>query len=698
MAPGASITCTGTYSVTQTDLDHGGIANTATATGTTPTGTPITGSGSSTPVTTSASPSVTLVKTATVTPAADQADVKVGDTVTYTFVVKNTGNVTLTTLTVNDPSDGGTVTCAPPAGGLAPNASVTCTGTTTHTITQADVDASSYSDTATATGTDNNGDTSPAAPSTATVNATAAPAATLLKTATVSPAADQTNVKVGDTVTYSFVVKNTGNVTLTTLNVTDPSDGGAVTCALPAGGLAPTASLACSGTTTHTITQADVDAGSYSDTATATGADAHGAPFAGAPSTAIVNATASPGLTVAKTPSTTTISSVGQPVTYTIVATNSGNVTLSGVSVTDTLTAPAAPALALSCTPTSPVASLAPGAKITCTGTYSVTQADLDHGGIANTATATGTGPGGAPVTGSGSSAPVTTAASPSVSLVKSGVVSDVNADHRTDVGDTIEWHFAVTNTGNLTLATPTIADPSGGSVTCPVTTLAPGASMDCTSDSPHTVTQADLDAGQVTDTATATAATTCTLPMGTLARTAAAQAASATCPTVTSPVSTATVPTGSIQSLSLHKTGTVHDTNNDGVTDTGDTIAWTIAITNTGNTTITGVTVTDPTAGVVSCPSSTLAPGATTMCTAPSHVITSSDATAGHVTNTATAMAIVNGVTLTATDTAQVDVHQTLAFTGIAALPVLVGFAVGFLILGLLLMFFAATRRPDRR
>ncbi len=78
---------------------------------------------------------------------------KVGDTVTYSFVVRNTGNVTLTTLTVTDPSDGGAVTCAPPAGGLAPNASVTCTGTTTHTITQADVDAGSRTDNATATGT-----------------------------------------------------------------------------------------------------------------------------------------------------------------------------------------------------------------------------------------------------------------------------------------------------------------------------------------------------------------------------------------------------------------------------------------------------------------------------------------------------------------------------------------------------------------
>ncbi len=140
---------------------------------------------------------------------------------------------------VADPSDGGAVTCAPPAGGLAPGASVTCSGTTTHTITQADVDAGTRSDTATATGTSASGATSPPASATATVNSSSTPAVSLTKTATVSPAADQTGVKAGDTVTYSFVVTNTGNVTLTTLMVADPSDGAAVTCAPPAGGLAP---------------------------------------------------------------------------------------------------------------------------------------------------------------------------------------------------------------------------------------------------------------------------------------------------------------------------------------------------------------------------------------------------------------------------------------------------------------------------
>ncbi len=402
LAPGAAITCSGSYSVTQADLDHGGITNTATATGTTPGGTPITGSGTST-VTTTASPTVTLTKTASVSPTADQNDVRVGDTVTYSFVVTNTGNVTLTVLDVTDPSDGGTVACVPPAGGLVPHASVTCNATSTHTITQADVDAGTRSDTATATGTDGNADTSPPASSTATVNATANPAVSLTKTGAVSPASDKGGAKVGDTVTYTFVVTNTGNVTLTTLTVTDPSDGGAVVCAPPAVGLTPSASVTCSGTTTHTITQADVDAGSYSDTATASGADAKGEPSPSSPSTATVTTAPPAGaLTVTKTPSTTTVSAVGQSVTYTIVATNTGNVTLSTVTVADEFAAPAAPALELDCAPTTPVASLAPGAAITCTGTYTVTRADLDQGRIDNTATATGTAPSGAPITGSG--------------------------------------------------------------------------------------------------------------------------------------------------------------------------------------------------------------------------------------------------------------------------------------------------------
>src|SRR5437763_8893331 len=73
---------------------------------------------------------------------------------------------------------------------------------------------------------------------------------------------------------------------------------------------------------------------------------------------------------------------LGQVVTYTLTAKNTGNVTLHNVSVTDS------PALTgLSCLPASPVAALAPGDSIVCTGTHKITQADLDDGSFKDTAT-----------------------------------------------------------------------------------------------------------------------------------------------------------------------------------------------------------------------------------------------------------------------------------------------------------------------
>ena len=83
---------------------------------------------------------------------------------------------------------------------------------------------------------------------------------------------------------------------------------------------------------------------------------------------------------------------VGDRVDYTLTATNTGNVTLTGVAIGD-------PSLSLTCTPTQP-ATLAPGDKLTCTGSRTLTQADLNAGAVDNTATATGTDPGGGTTTG----------------------------------------------------------------------------------------------------------------------------------------------------------------------------------------------------------------------------------------------------------------------------------------------------------
>ena len=59
-----------------------------------------------------------------------------------------------------------------------------------------------------------------------------------------------------------------------------------------------------------------------------------------------------------------------------------------------------------------------------------------------------------------------------------------------------------VTNTGNVDLVNVAVTDPLlGGAVSCPQTTLSPGESMTCSAG--YTVTQVDLDTGQIANTAT---------------------------------------------------------------------------------------------------------------------------------------------------------------------------------------------------
>jgi uncharacterized repeat protein (TIGR01451 family)/LPXTG-motif cell wall-anchored protein len=137
-----------------------------------------------------------------------------------------------------------------------------------------------------------------------------------------------------------------------------------------------------------------------------------------------------------------------------------------------------------------------------------VTQADVDHGKIDNTAYASST----AVLDGSSwrsddSTATVTITQTPDLSVVKSAAQSVIPA-----AGQSIDYSFLVTNTGNVTLTDVAVDDqlaaPAGPAleVTCPASVLAPSADMTCTAT--YTVTQADVDHGQVGNTATATGET----------------------------------------------------------------------------------------------------------------------------------------------------------------------------------------------
>ena len=111
-----------------------------------------------------------------------------------------------------------------------------------------------------------------------------------------------------------------------------------------------------------------------------------------------VTATQSPQISLTKSANPTSYSGPGTPITYSYAVENAGNVTLSSATVTD----PMSGLSAIDCGNSSNViASLAPGATVTCTATYTTTQADVDAGSISNTGTVEASPPSGPAVSDS---------------------------------------------------------------------------------------------------------------------------------------------------------------------------------------------------------------------------------------------------------------------------------------------------------
>ncbi len=317
-----------------------------------------------------------------------------------------------------------------------------------------------------------------------------------------------------------------------------------------------------------------------------------------------------------KKPRTTIVSKVGETINYDFLVTNAGNVTITGITITDTLAPPAGPEVTATC-PDTPVA---PGATLVCTADYLVTQADIDNGQIVNSATAAGVDVNGDPVTSGPSTATVPVFVGPAaITIVKHATVADTDHNGARNAGDQILWTFDLTNTGPVTLHAVGVRDAFAGTVTCAATVLAPEATTTCAADAPHVVTQAEMDAGSVTNTATATAI-------------------SAYGGVVDSLPSTVTVPLPADPSLALVKRATVTERNDDGRTDVGDSVLWTFTVTNTGNVTVHDITVHDAIAGAVTCAHTTLAPGQSASCASKPHVFTNADADKGTIVNVATA------------------------------------------------------------
>ena len=590
LAVGASITCHATRATTASDVTTGSFKNTATG------GASLNGSAlpskTADATITLVHPSIGLVKTA------GQFSYKaVGDVLHYTVTLTNTGDVTvvLGTPAVTDPlvSD---LTCGIVPAFLASGESLECYAT--YTIVQADIDAGHVTNTA--AGHAFYGSTPLSDTDSVTADAGQAPVLTVKKSS------DAASYGLGDTITYSYLVTNTGNVTINALSVVDDKLG-AATCL--ASSLAPAASTTCSAT--HVVTLADLEAGSITNNVTADGRPAGGTLVPATDKLTVTITGQRPRLNLVKTASPTTYTKAGDVINYSFVLTNIGNVTINGpFTVSDPLAPATCPALP---------ASLAPGDSVTCTGSHTATQFNVDAGVFINVAVGQGHF-GARNVISNIASATVTATAAPALTLVKTA-----NTATYSSVGDKINYQYALTNSGNVTIYRSFTVTDDKVTVSCPNTpiALAPGASVTCTAS--HTITQADLNAGSITNHATGHAHRN--LIGSTL---------------VNSNSDSVTVSALAAPKLTLKKTA-------DATTySSGDLVTYSYLVTNTGNVTINSLVLTDDKLGTITCSVTSLAAGAYTTCTA-THTTTAADVTAGSITNNASVDGTPTGGSLSA-------------------------------------------------
>ncbi|SMD08141.1 DUF7507 domain-containing protein, partial [Pedobacter africanus] len=644
LAPGASATVTASHTLSQAEVNAGSYSNQASVLGSTPGGTTLT------PVL-SDDPNTTAVQDAThitilprgslsLSKAAGNTGNKAGDVINYTLVVKNTGNVTLTDIHVDDAgADAGSVNPATIAS-LAPNASATVTAS--YTLTQADVDAGNYANQAGAKGKMPDGSVlnavvsdNPAtpAPDDATV-ILIAPAAQL----NLTKVASNTGSKAGDVINYSMVVSNTGNVTLSNVTVSDAgADAGSISPAVITS-LAPGASATI--TASHTLSQAEINAGSYSNQASVAATTPGGTRLTpvlsddpGKPGTAdptVIAIAANAGLSLSKV-ATNTGSKAGDVLNYSMMLSNTGNVTLSNVTVTD------AGADAGSISPAA-IASLAPGAMVTVTASHTLSQAEVNAGSYSNQARVLGSTPGGTTLTPILSDNPNTPAPNDAtLSLIAADArmaLTKIADNTGSKAGDVINYTLVVSNTGNVTLSNVALTDAGAdaGSISpASIASLAPGASI--TVKARHTLSQAEVNAGSYSNQARVTALTPGGITMPPVSSDDPATPGSED-PTVISIARNG--------SLTLTKAA-----NNTG-SRAGDVINYTLLVTNTGNVTLANIVVTDAGAdagSILPASIAALAPGASATLTA-SHTLSQAEVNAGRYSNQASATATTFGGT----------------------------------------------------
>jgi len=151
----------------------------------------------------------------TISKSADPSSAHPGATITYTITITNTSNVTISNISLEDSMFDVSNLDIPTSLPAGENTTVTAT----YTVAEEDLEQDSIVNTANVTGTDPN-DNPFTASATATVELTSSPPIEE-PSIEVTKSADKTSATLGDNITYTYTITNTGNVTLFNVTLVD---------------------------------------------------------------------------------------------------------------------------------------------------------------------------------------------------------------------------------------------------------------------------------------------------------------------------------------------------------------------------------------------------------------------------------------------------------------------------------------------
>ncbi|MFR3111159.1 MAG: MBG domain-containing protein [Mediterraneibacter faecis] len=264
VAPGAEVTATATYTVTEQDIVNGTFTNNVT----------VTFSGVDDKFTGTdtvdeledANPHMTITKT---TVGAEEGHIyKLGEVINYKITATNDGNLTLTNVKVEDALTGNVGENAFTIDTLAPDEAQTFD--VRYVVTENDVLEGKVINNATGTATDPTDPDEPKTP--VTPGEKEDPIETPNPSLAVVKTSDKTGVvKLGETITYTITVTNNGNVTINDIEVTDELTGNTGDNAFTIDRLAVGETKQF--TATYTVTEDDILEGTIVNRATATGKD-----------------------------------------------------------------------------------------------------------------------------------------------------------------------------------------------------------------------------------------------------------------------------------------------------------------------------------------------------------------------------------------------------------------------------------------